>query len=277
MFWQGCKSTALDAGESAVAHVNHCAGIRSTTLYSCRLMDKDYGQIYEELYRHHWWFRVREEILLQVIDGLNIAKPAEILDVGCGNGLFFGQLERLGNVRGIEVDDSLIPANSPNRDRIFNKPLGDPQYAMLRFDLITALDVIEHIEDDCGAVADMLGMLRPGGKLLLTVPASMMLWDRHDEINRHYRRYSRESLRNLLAGSGRIITLKYLFHGLFLPKLAFRTFNRVFQGQVAQHAMPPAPINRVMKSLCRIEYKTLGRLRMPFGTSLLAVVEKAGG
>jgi len=273
----GCNSTALDAGDSAAAQPNHCAGMRSTALNPCRLMDKDYGQIYEELYRHHWWFRVREEILLQVIDGLNITKPAEILDVGCGNGLFFGQLERFGNVRGIEVDDSLITANSPNRNRIFNRPLGDPQYAMLQFDLITALDVIEHIEDDYKAVSDMLGMLRPGGKLLLTVPASMMLWDRHDEINRHYRRYTRESLRKLLAGRGRVIALQYLFHALFLPKLAFRTVNQVFRSQVAQHAMPPAPINRIMESICRLEFRTLGRLRMPFGTSLLAVVEKAGG
>jgi len=237
-------------------------------------MDKDYGHIYEELYRHHWWFRVREEILLKVIQGLNIAAPADILDVGCGNGLFFGELERFGNVRGIEVDDSLIPTTSPNRHRIFNKPLGDPQYAALRFDLITALDVIEHIEDDGKAVRDMVGMLRPGGKLLITVPASMLLWDRHDEINQHYRRYSRASLRCILAGAGRIITLQHLFHALFLPKFAFAMFNRVSPNQAAQHAMPPATVNHFMKSICRLEYQTLGQLGMPFGTSLLAVVEK---
>jgi hypothetical protein len=120
----------------------------------------------------------------------------------------------------------------------------------------------------------MVAMLRPGGKLLITVPASMLLWDRHDEINRHYRRYSRTSLQKILTGAGRIITLQHLFHTLFFPKLAFAIFNRVFHSQVAQHAMPPASVNHFMKSICRLEYQTLGRLGMPFGTSLLAIIEK---
>jgi len=240
-------------------------------------MDTEYGQIYEELYHRHWWFRVREGILVDVIRCLDLPRPAEILDVGCGNGLFFGKLGLFGTVRGIEIDGSLIPSDSAYRDRIFDKPLGDPQYSAFRFDLITALDVIEHIEDDHRAVSDMLAMLRPGGKLVITVPASMKLWDRHDEINRHYRRYTYDTLRTLLAGKGDLLELRHLFHALFLPKLAVRTFNRSFQGDAAQHAIPAAWINRGMETACWLEYRALRVLRIPFGTSLLAVLEKPKG
>ena len=151
-------------------------------------MDSEYGQIYEDLYRRHWWFRVREAILLDVIRRLGVRYPADILDVGCGNGLFFEGLSEFGNVVGIEIDRSLIPSDSRYRDRIFNQPLGAPEYSGMRFDLITALDVIEHIQDDHRAVEDMLSMLRPGGRLVITVPASMLLWDRHDVINHNSKR-----------------------------------------------------------------------------------------
>ena len=237
-------------------------------------MDSEYGQIYEDLYHRHWWFRVRESILMDVIRHLQLPASAEILDVGCGNGLFFEQLGLFGTVRGIEVDGSLIPDGAPHRHRIYDKPLGDPIYEPLRFDLITALDVIEHIEDDQAAVDAMLAMLRPGGKLVITVPASMMLWDRHDEINRHYRRYSAAGLRALVDGKGRLLDLRHLFHALVFPKLAFRTFNRFLHGDAPQHAIPAAPINAALKVAGWLEYRVLRPLRIPFGTSLLAVVEK---
>jgi SAM-dependent methyltransferase len=213
-------------------------------------------------------------MLLDVIRLLALRRPAKILDVGCGNGLFFAKLGQFGDVCGIEIDQSLIPSDSPYRNRISAEPLGHSRYRDLRFDLITALDVVEHIEDDRQAVDDMFAMLRPGGKLIVTVPASMMLWDRHDEINGHYRRYSRKTLRELVSGNGRVVCLKYLFHALFVPKLLVKTLNACFSRRVSQHGIPPKPVNSSMKTLCVLEYRLFGWLRIPFGTSLLAVIEK---
>lgn len=237
-------------------------------------MDAEYGQIYEDLYVRHWWFRAREAILVGVISALDLPRSACILDVGCGNGLLFEQLGRFGFVQGVEVDRSLIPRDSRHRDRIFDKPLGDPLYDGMQFDLITALDVVEHIEDDRHAIEAMLKMLRPGGTLVMTVPASMMLWDRHDVINKHYRRYTARSLRSLMAGKGHIRELRYLFHALFFPKLAVKKLNEWMHLDAVQHAIPPASVNRIMEVFCRLEYAALRPFRLPFGTSLLAVVEK---
>src|SRR4051812_12063398 len=136
-------------------------------------MQAPYAAEYARLYREHWWWRSREAILLDLLRSLRLPPGGDILDVGCGDGLFFQELERFGRVRGIEVDVGLLDPDGPYRDRIATLPLGDPSYAgdAGRFDLITALDVIEHIADDRAAVAAMLRMLRPGGVMVVTVPA----------------------------------------------------------------------------------------------------------
>lgn len=237
-------------------------------------MESEYGKAYESLYRSHWWWRSREYILLDVIRSLVGQTPIDILDVGCGNGLFFAELGRFGNVRGIEVDDSLIPSDSPYRTAIFNKPLGDPVYQGMQFDLVTALDVIEHLEKDRDAVCAMLAMLRPGGKLVITVPASMLLWDTHDEINRHYRRYRKFELRRLVPDDGRTVFVRYLFHLLYVPKLLVKFVNHCFPRPISQHATSFPVLNPLMRALLILEYRTVGRLPIPFGTSLLAVIEK---
>ncbi len=238
------------------------------------MMDAHYGQSYEDLYRRHWWFRVRERVLVEVIRNVGLSSGAEILDVGCGNGLFFDKLALFGTVRGIEIDRSLIPANSIYRDQIAHWPLGAAQYSSHRYELITALDVVEHIENDRQAIEDIWAMLSPGGTLVITVPAFMALWDHHDEVNRHYRRYTRASLRGLLSRRGKILKLCYLFHALVLPKFAIATLNRLCKTKSAQHAIPSPWINRAMETACWLEYRTLGKLNVPFGTSLLAVVQK---
>jgi SAM-dependent methyltransferase len=241
-------------------------------------MRSDYAAEYARLYREHWWWRGREAILLDVLAGLGLPPRASILDVGCGDGLFFPRLERYGDVRGIEVDEALLTPDGPYRDRIATRPLGDPSYAADagRFDLITALDVLEHIDDDGAAVAALAAMLREGGHLVVTVPAFPSLWDRHDEINHHRRRYTAGPLRALLQGAGLEVThLRHLFRVLYLPKRVVAALNRRRKSRpIAQHALPPVAVNRLLARLCLAEDRLLRRLPIPFGTSMLAVARR---
>jgi SAM-dependent methyltransferase len=240
-----------------------------------------YSAEYARLYKEHWWWRSREAILLDLLRGLRLRQGLDVLDVGCGDGLFFPKLERFGRVRGIEVDETLLDPEGPYRDRISTKPLGGPCYRGddWRFDLITALDVIEHIEDDGSAVAEMLGMLRAGGVMVITVPAFQALWDHHDEVNLHHRRYTAASLRAVLEGQGaEVLQLRYLYRGLFPPKLLVARLNRGRSKKVEQHAMPRPGINRLMEQFCLLEDRLLRRVPIPFGTSVLAVArQKASG
>ncbi len=166
----------------------------------------------------------REAILIGVLRRRRPKPGAAILDVGCGNALSFAALAEFGTVRGIEVDARLLDDSAPVRAQITTEPLGAPLYddPWWRFDVITALDVLEHIDDDRHALASMSAMLNPGGLMLITVPAFETLWDRHDEINHHRRRYTTGALKRSLAGCGvDVIELRYLFARCSFPSSWF--------------------------------------------------------
>jgi SAM-dependent methyltransferase len=237
-------------------------------------VNQDYGGEYAELYARHWWWRAREAILLRRLRALGLPPNADILDVGCGDAVFFPALSKFGQVRGIEIDRSLIRPDNPYRESIHHALLGDAEYTGWQFDLITALDVVEHIEDDAAAIESLVSMLKPGGFLVLTVPAFMLLWDAHDERNHHYRRYRRKEMETLLAPHGKLCDLRYLFHGLFFMKAGFRLLNGASGGKFKQHAIPPAPVNWAMRTMCSLEDRALSWLRVPFGTSVLAVLQR---
>ena len=240
-------------------------------------MEGDYGALYARLYREHWWWQAREAVLMETLRGLRPPPSSAILDVGCGDAMSFPALSAFGTVRGIEVDEGLLDPGGPFRDRISTRPLGDPVYddPVWRFDLITALDVIEHIDDDRGAVTAMAAMLRPGGVVVVTVPAFELLWDHHDAINRHRRRYTAASLRRTLDVPGlELARLRYLFRTLFLPKLVVRLLNAGRDRKVAQHGIPVAAVNTAMRRVCVWEDRLLRRVPIPFGTSVMAMARK---
>ncbi len=240
-------------------------------------MDSSYGAQYARLYREHWWWRAREAVLLDMLRSLRVQPHSTILDVGCGDAVSFQALSEFGTVRGIEVDEDLLDPSGPFRDRISTRPLGDPIYEepSWRFDLITALDVIEHIDDDRAAVRSMAAMLRPGGFLVITVPAFELLWDEHDEINNHRRRYTTTRLRNTLDGQGlELLQARYMFRTLFIPKLLVRLVNKGRSRKVAQHGIPAPAINSALKHFCVLEDRLLRRIPVPLGTSVFAVARK---
>ncbi len=235
-------------------------------------MDPQFGHAYRHLHEVHFWPRARARIIASELDRLALPRAARILDVGCGDGLYFPLLERYGEVTGIETDRSLIAPDNPRLARIRAEPLEHSRWNEQRFDLITALDVIEHIEDDRAALARMAHLLAPGGRILLTVPAFPSLWDRHDEINCHFRRYTRSSLRHIVPDRLALCSLRYLFPSLYLPKWLVARLNRGKAG-IVQH-QPPGPwLNRLAEAWLVAEDRLLRRLGVPFGSSLLAVLE----
>jgi 2-polyprenyl-3-methyl-5-hydroxy-6-metoxy-1,4-benzoquinol methylase len=241
-------------------------------------MEASYGAQYARLYREHWWWRAREAIVVDVLRSLGPRPGSAILDVGCGDALSFHALADFGTVRGIEVDEGLLDPAGPFRERVSTRPLGDPLYddPSWRFDLITALDVIEHIDDDRGAVASMVAMLRPGGLLVVTVPAFDLLWDHHDEINHHHRRYTARRLRGTLEGRGlELLQVRYLFRALFVPKLVMRLVNAGRSRKLAQHGSPGPALNTAVQRLCVLEDRLLRHLPIPFGTSVMGVARKS--
>lgn len=235
-------------------------------------MDAEYAAAYRELFERHWWWRAREALILRVLRRLRAGRePGRVLDVGCGDGLFFGALAEFGEVEGVESDASLLTPGSPHRGRIHVGPFDAGYRPGHRFALIVMLDVLEHLPDADGALRHARSLLEPGGRLVVTVPAFPALWTHHDELNRHFVRYTRRTFRAAAQGAGlRVEEMRYFFHWTAPAKLAVRAKERLL-GPGGPERLPSPALNRALYLLSRAEQAALGSLPLPFGTSLLAV------
>jgi 2-polyprenyl-3-methyl-5-hydroxy-6-metoxy-1,4-benzoquinol methylase len=236
----------------------------------------DYGRSYRELYERHWWWRAREELILRV---LNREQPPQgwktVLDVGCGDGLFLDRLSRFGEVEGVEPAEELVNRNGPHRARIHIAPFNEDLRLHKQFALILMLDVLEHLPDPVSALRYALTLLDANGLLLVTVPAFRVLWTGHDVINHHVTRYTKKSFRELALRAGlEVETERYFFHWLFPVKLATRVAEEVLRMPPTPATVPGPWTNRLLHGLSRFEQKTWGRLRVPFGSSLMVLGRK---
>jgi SAM-dependent methyltransferase len=239
-------------------------------------MEGEYTAAYAHLYREHWWWRVREEILLRKIRQLLGPRTtdARILDVGCGAGLFFDALEPLGHIEGIESDSLAVEQAGRWRARIHIGELDDTFQPEARFDLILLLDVLEHIERPDRLLRRAASLLGPTGRIVVTVPAFNWLWTSHDELNHHVERYTAKDIRDLMMGVHlTAIETGYLFQSLLLPKLLVRAKEAVTASAPRVPHVPSRAVNTALQAWYRSEYRLAGWL--PFGSSVLAVAQRA--
>ncbi|MDE8349739.1 MAG: class I SAM-dependent methyltransferase [Acidocella sp.] len=229
----------------------------------------------------HWWFRGRRQILNQVIGGLNLPAGARILELGSGTGGNLAMLSRYGIVTSVEMDETartLAAAKAGRADHIFAGILPDQLPAFAEpFDLICMFDVLEHIEDDAATLKIVLSHLAPGGRVVITVPAFARLWGPHDVALHHKRRYEKSELQQKFLAAGFSITrLTYTNMLLFPAALAARQFDKLRPpGKSAGTSIPPAWLNEIFATLFGSERHLIQRANLPFGLSLLAVVQAA--
>ena len=235
-------------------------------------MKQAYAGVYRDLHERHWWWRSREAVLLRE---LAARAPGggwrRILDVGCGDALFFDQLKRFGDVWGVEPDASLIRDDNPYRARIHVGSFDESSRAEAPFGRVLMLDVLEHMRDPVRALRRVREVLEPDGALLVTVPAFPVLWTRHDDWNDHVVRHTRRSLGRAAGEAGlTVVASRYLYHWLFPAKLAVRAVEAMRRGRAGPASIPPTWINRTLIRVSEAEERLLGWARLPFGSSLLA-------
>ncbi|MDQ6633998.1 MAG: class I SAM-dependent methyltransferase [Gemmatimonadota bacterium] len=239
-------------------------------------MDSEYGARYRDLFERHWWWRARERVIL---DTLRRHRPAAgwrtVLDVGCGDGLFFDTLAALDGVtlvEGVEPASALVSPGGAHRRRIHVEPFDARFQPGRRYSLVLMLDVLEHLPDAAAALRHAVSLLEPDGVFLATVPAFMSLWTRHDDLNHHYTRYTARRFAELAElADVRIEEARYFFHWTALAKVGTRLAELLHRGEPAPPRIPPEPINRGLYLLSRLEERVLGKARVPFGSSLLVV------
>ena len=240
-------------------------------------MNPEYGERYRDLFENHWWWRARSEVIIETLRRVRPANGWEgILDIGCGDGLFFPRLREFGEVEGVEpFADLLNPAN-PDRSNIHVCPFDLNFQPGKQYSLILMLDVLEHLEDPVGALRHVRDLLQPDGTVVLTVPAFMALWTNHDVINHHFTRYTKAQLRRTSKEAGlRFTEERYLYHWTCPVKMALGTTERALHLPPKPAQVPAAWINQMLYWLSRLEQKTVTRLPMPVGSSLLVIAKRA--
>jgi SAM-dependent methyltransferase len=236
-------------------------------------LDPDYGKKYRALYENHWWWRAREDILVDELAAL-LRKESGILilDVGCGDALFFDRLRRFGDVEGIESDCGLVNPNGPDRARITVAPFDTSFQPGKTYDLILMLDVLEHLDTPEDALRHGLSLLKPGGLIVITVPAFKFLWTNHDSLNKHRTRFTKTSFARLAKSSGMSIQgMRYFFVWLAVAKLIARLKEILIHSQPEIPDIPSPFVNGLLYRFSRAEERLSRKLSPPFGSSLLAV------
>ncbi|MGQ9490971.1 MAG: class I SAM-dependent methyltransferase [Anaerolineae bacterium] len=244
----------------------------------------------------HWWFASRTRAILAYLDRyVGAGRNLRVLDVGCGAANMTHHLRHYGTVIGVDNNPKPLAVARQRGLEAYqgtadNLPFGDND-----FDLVALLDTVEHVPAEDKVFQECRRVLRgpdattgrPGGRLLVTVPAFMFLWSRNDVINLHQRRYTMPELRAKLTRHGfKVLRISYnnffifpmaallilLRRGRAEPELASPHFNE----DAYQVEMEPASpmVNRVLTWVGKVETALLRRVSLPFGTSIIAIAEK---
>ena len=241
-------------------------------------MDRAVFERMAELDQDHWWFTARRRILASVIRRF-VRPPADarILELGCGTGHNLDMLGAFGVVDASELDDHARTLAAKRLGRPVAKvALPDlSQFPADHYDLVALLDVLEHVPDDQGSLAAIFTRLKPGGAVLLSVPANPWMWSAHDVAHHHHRRYRKREIAALARETGFEIDLLSPFNTMLFPLIAgVRLVNKARGHDSADDALPPAPVNRALDVIFGAESALIGRLPFPFGVSLVAVLRR---
>lgn len=239
---------------------------------------------YERIARresYYFWHVGRREILKEALSRhVSPDSKGAILDYGCGPGGNILFLSYFGRVSGVDVSDTALAfAKSRGFVELVKVIDHHTPFADASFDVVTSLDVFEHIKDDEAAMAECFRIVKPGGILLAAVPAHRWLWSDHDVALHHVRRYTHRELASKLENAGfqifgwsHFVTLAVLINGFrivrdhFLrPKRAVDTYDVEFSPLV----------NRVLLEILRLEKRIIRWIPIPFGSSLFIVAQKS--
>ncbi|MBW3615421.1 MAG: methyltransferase domain-containing protein [Actinobacteria bacterium] len=246
--------------------------------------EQDYRTTYE-LEDHNWWFvgmrRIGLSLLAPAWRRPPDSPPPRILDVGCGTGIILEHLEPYGPATGLDFSATALEfCRKRGAARLVQGQGERLPFADESFDVVTAFGVVEHIDDDRGAVAEWCRVLKPGGHLVLLTSSYQWLWSGHDVSNHHVRRYLLADVRALLEGAGlRAERLSYVNTFLFPAILAIRVVERLRRGSTPPEPHKdtgevPEPLNRLFVRLLDLEGRIISRRRLPFGVSIIGRAAK---
>jgi SAM-dependent methyltransferase len=232
--------------------------------------------IYEQLYEledSHWWFKGRRQVIWALLRRATPPANPRILDAGCGTGRNLIEYGVLGPATGIDPSPAAIAyCRRRGITDVVEAQIERLPFEDRRFDLLLACDVIEHVDDDAGALAELHRVARAEARLLITVPAYQWLWSQHDVSHHHKRRYTLRRLRRRVLESGFEPLVETYFNSLLLAPIAVARLatsrQRSANGRSDYELAPPA-VSALLELPMRAEARVIERgAGLPAGVSI---------
>jgi SAM-dependent methyltransferase len=226
----------------------------------------------------YWWHRARQTIVARLLDRYLDSKPSRVLDVGCGAGATSVVASGGGRLLGVDLGADAVAAARARGIEVAQMDataLGTRDGA---FDLVAALDVLEHLDDDLGAAREILRSLRPGGSFIATVPAYQWLWSSHDVALGHRRRYTSGRLRKVLEDAGfEVVLCSYVMTSVLPPAAAVRLLEHLpgrrppAEAAESGYIALPRWLNSTLSWVVGLDGYLAGRIPLPGGLSVAAI------
>ncbi len=234
------------------------------------------GWVYQELYEledRHWWFRSRRRFVWGLLRRAGVSSASRILDAGCGTGRNLVEFGRLGPAEGVDFSEEAVAfCRRRGLAGVRQATVEELPFPDGRFDLIIATDVIEHLDDDRRALAELRRVAAPGARLVITVPAYRWLWSHHDESHHHKRRYTLRGLREPVEASGWSALVSSYYYSAMLPAVAaVRAARRLGARENGRSdlSLTPPGLDRILELPVRAEATIVERGgRLPAGVSI---------
>ena len=243
-------------------------------------MQTHHYPILYEVEESHWWYVGRRQIIQSLVEKIraSLGTPnPRILDVGCGTGANLKMLAAHGRAEGVDISTQAIEfCRERGLDSVKLGAAEQLPYDDGSFDLVTALDVIEHLDDDVAGLREMRRVLRRKGRLLVFVPAFMFLWGVQDEVSNHRRRYTLPGLLRAVEAAGFSVEWSsYANISFFLPVLVVRSVMRWLRLRAAtEYGINISVMNGPFSSLFAAERFILKSGRLPFGVSAVCIARR---
>jgi len=228
----------------------------------------------------HWWYLGRRRIIQSLVEKIRTTLPnakPKILDVGCGTGANLKMLTAYGSAEGVDISPQAVDfCRERGLDSVKLGAIEHLPYESGSFELVTALDVVEHLDDDVAGLREMRRVLRRDGRILLFVPAFMFLWGVQDDVSNHRRRYTLPSLLRAVEAAGFAVEwASYANISFFLPVLVVRSVMRWLGLRAAtEYGINISLLNGPFSSLLAAERFVLERGKIPFGVSAVCIARR---
>jgi ubiquinone/menaquinone biosynthesis C-methylase UbiE len=246
-----------------------------------------------EVEESNWWYRGRRALVTKWVrrhfessrkaGGESSGRRLRILDIACATGMSFRFLSQFGDIRGIDISRETIRlCKTRGIDRIVQCDAMKLPFREGSFDVVLALDALEHFDDDAAAIREIRRVARPGALVLVTVPAFKFLWSPHDVAYHHFRRYTRGELgRKLRAGGLSLRRLSYYSMSVLPPVFVMRKLRGAAQkqGETAHSDFflkLPRPLEAALYGVMRAEIGLMDAVSLPFGVSLFCAAQPDG-